>query len=892
MWKYDVSVIIPVYNREQYIEESVQSILNQTYDVTKIQIILINDGSTDNSQEICENLQIQHNNVVCINQQNAGVSEARNTGIRKAEGKYILFLDSDDVLESHSLQYLIDFFDEHYEEIDLVTYPMTIYENEKAKPKDHYRYKFYKNGTGVYDLVENPYLGQSTINVMIKNLGEQNIFFDKKMDYSEDEAFDTSVLMRKKKIGFCQEATYIYRKNVGSVTKNKSNPYYTFESITQYNENLIANFKEENGKIPRYIQAIILNNLRWRIRSDEIFPYHYEKEEFDKAINRIRNILSYVENGTILNMPSMSIYHKFYIFKLKNMKLQPYFGDHIYTIMSENEVLYSNESIEIAFMRFKIEKSQTIRILACIKAPLCEFERPRIFLKYRTNQNAMKEEELQVETSAQSHYQSDIKTNSFYKFECQFNIEEIQEFGFYALVNDGNTKLKPEYRFSERVVFNEALKRYVVLTQNKQYYVRYKPANNIFIIQKATKKDIKNIKLENERRYNVINPKVNVYRWMEAAIKVKKPIWLYYDAANLYDNGYYQFLHDIKIDDGIDRYYVYDGESSQIKEKFKGINEKHLMKFGSLKHKMYFLKADKIITSDVALSIYCPFKRSVKWYRDIIHYELIYLQHGVLYANLLRLYGKEFTEIDKIVISSEFEKKNFIENYKYNESDLIMSGMPRFDINGETKPEKREQKKIIYAPSWRKYLVSELINRKRQPNCTEMKKSNFYKKNVQLLTSDNLKEVLKKNNVILEFKLHPNFSCYKEVFNEFMSENIVLSDSEVSPNLYDMLITDFSSFQFDFIKYNIPIVYFVPDSKEFQAGLHTYRKLDLPLEEAFGDVVYTPEELVEKIEYYINHQFEVEEKYKNKMENFFFKTKNCREKIYKELVKGEEKNEE
>ena len=122
--------------------------------------------------------------------------------VKKAEGKYILFLDSDDKIEKHSMQRLVEFFDSHYEEIDLVTYPMKIYANEKAKPTQHYRYQFYKEGTGVYDLVENPYLGQSTINTMIKNLGEQNVLFDKEMTYSEDEAFNTQVLMRKKKIGF------------------------------------------------------------------------------------------------------------------------------------------------------------------------------------------------------------------------------------------------------------------------------------------------------------------------------------------------------------------------------------------------------------------------------------------------------------------------------------------------------------------------------------------------------------------------------------------------------------------------------------------------------------------------------------------------------------------
>ena len=370
-----------------------------------------------------------------------------------------------------------------------------------------------------------------------------------------------------------------------------------------------------------------------------------------------------------------------------------------------------------------------------------------------------------------------------------------------------------------------------------------------------------------------------MYRWLAKKVH-KKNIWLYYDSANVYDNGYYQFLHDLEKKDGINRYYIYDKMNEKLKEKFTPKQRRHLLKYGSLKHRLYFLNSDKIISSDISLSVYCPFRKSIKWYRDIINYELIYLQHGILYANLLQMYGKEFNEIDKIVISSEFEKKNLVENYKYNEEDLICAGMPRFDIDNSNKFEKSEERKIIYAPSWRKYLVGELLKRNRKANLTEMEKSDFYKKNVEVLTSERLKKLLKQYNVKFEFKLHPNFNCYKKMFEEKCSENICMGNAEISPSNYRMLITDYSSFQFDFIKHQIPIVYFVPDLKEFNAGLHTYRKLDLPLEKAFGDVVYTSEELIDKIEYYLKNNFEVEEKYKKRMKNFFFRTENCREKIY------------
>ena len=169
MKEYMVSVIVPVYNSEKYIEECVQSVEKQTYDINKIQIVLINDGSKDNSLNVCKELAKQNTNITIIDQKNSGVSVARNEGMKKAEGKYILFLDSDDMLEKHSIERLVKFFEKNYNKVDLVTYPMEIYTNEKARATSHYRYEFYTEGTGVYDLEESPYLGQSTINVMIKN---------------------------------------------------------------------------------------------------------------------------------------------------------------------------------------------------------------------------------------------------------------------------------------------------------------------------------------------------------------------------------------------------------------------------------------------------------------------------------------------------------------------------------------------------------------------------------------------------------------------------------------------------------------------------------------------------------------------------------------------------
>ena len=102
-----ISVIVPVYNVEEYLEECLESIQQQTY--TDIEVILVNDGSTDDSKEICERYCAKDNRFKLINQENHGLSEARNVGVRASMGEYIFFVDSDDVININVLEVLLPY---------------------------------------------------------------------------------------------------------------------------------------------------------------------------------------------------------------------------------------------------------------------------------------------------------------------------------------------------------------------------------------------------------------------------------------------------------------------------------------------------------------------------------------------------------------------------------------------------------------------------------------------------------------------------------------------------------------------------------------------------------------------------------------------------------------
>lgn len=120
-----ISVIVPVYNVEKYLEECLDSIQNQTY--SDIEVILVNDGSLDNSKDICEKYCKEDNRFKLINQANQGQSVARNHGVTASTGEFIAFVDSDDIIRQDYLEVLIRYMSE---EVDIVESQFTVHKKE------------------------------------------------------------------------------------------------------------------------------------------------------------------------------------------------------------------------------------------------------------------------------------------------------------------------------------------------------------------------------------------------------------------------------------------------------------------------------------------------------------------------------------------------------------------------------------------------------------------------------------------------------------------------------------------------------------------------------------------------------------------------------------------
>ena len=267
MKKTTISIIIPSYNAEKYIEQCIQSIEEQTY--KDFEIIVVNDGSKDNTKAICENLQKKYKNIIIINQENSGVSASRNIGMINAKGDYIMFVDSDDFLEKNMLEIMlknnqnfdliITNYKKYYDENNIV-------DNTLIEEKGYNKKEFLESFWNLYNvnLINSP-----CFRLYKKDIIKQNsIKFNLNYELGEDLIFNLEYLNKCEKIYITKECLYNYRYTIDSLT-------------TKYRENYL----EIQFELIEYIKKFLIENNMYDKKN---------KEELDKKICEI--IISSIQN--------------------------------------------------------------------------------------------------------------------------------------------------------------------------------------------------------------------------------------------------------------------------------------------------------------------------------------------------------------------------------------------------------------------------------------------------------------------------------------------------------------------------------------------------------------------------------------------------------------------
>ncbi|WP_051556447.1 glycosyltransferase family 2 protein [Alkalihalobacterium bogoriense] len=300
-----VSIIVPAYNVEKYIEKCLSSILEQTY--TNIEVIVVDDGSTDKTGQLIDNVSQQDNRVRIIHKENAGVSAARNSGIEISTGEYLVFVDGDDYIAPDYVEYMLSLIENTGSEFCLSKRCYTK-SGEKQTESEYIEKLQPEDATA---LLLSPDVIVGCWNKIFKRslIVNNNIWFSTVLFYGEGLTFITTVSQISNSVGVGNRKVYYYRRNneASATTKFDINKLYNGEkALKNIKKQLIVNSPKVNTMLNLHLCLFSLGALV-KIKSN-----HLEKEylnDYKRWKSYIRhNSIKFAFNGEI------SIYRKLLLF--------------------------------------------------------------------------------------------------------------------------------------------------------------------------------------------------------------------------------------------------------------------------------------------------------------------------------------------------------------------------------------------------------------------------------------------------------------------------------------------------------------------------------------------------------------------------------------------------
>ncbi len=285
-----VSIIIPIFNVKKYLKECINSVLNQTY--RNMEILLIDDGSTDGTSEICDSY-AENENVKVFHLKNGGVSKARNFGINKANGFYLMFIDSDDYIENNMVEKMVNSFENNDVEMVACGYDF-VYKDKKIKPDFPNNVLFTSEEAKREIFLSNSIQGFSVNKLYIsKIIKENNILFDENIKICEDMLFVFEYLSNIKNIYSFSDTLYHYRMRKSSASNFKNDYDLSVFDVITFIDLKDKNFINDIYDFYSYIYFKYYHLLRKTNKIKEVKKINFFEFIFNKNISCKTKILSF-----------------------------------------------------------------------------------------------------------------------------------------------------------------------------------------------------------------------------------------------------------------------------------------------------------------------------------------------------------------------------------------------------------------------------------------------------------------------------------------------------------------------------------------------------------------------------------------------------------------------
>ncbi|MFR7590274.1 MAG: CDP-glycerol glycerophosphotransferase family protein [Longibaculum sp.] len=863
MKDYMISIIIDCENSSnENIYKTIKSIEENTKSQNNVEIILMNSSN---------NVSFIEGDSHIITITGDGIIETLNKAKVLAHGKYVQFLSAGDVFYKQSL-------DKIYKYI--------------SKEKYDFLHCSLLNNHNQYQ-IEKTYIEDREIeydSTLFNNLPTKLKGCFIKKELISHVQFLNSAGPLLEMTFFCD---FLKEKNVKCLRLSSCIvAYFNDEQFYQTNQQIFDFhlFKRKLTVIEQYYVLMELKKLLDK-KSIKERENQFNETEKDNFIKDMQELLESISDKTIINTSALILQHKHYFLSLKHGK------DYINEIKIKDVQLNKKT---VPYITFRDENLYSVTGVGNFKINILESKNNILTLDGIDVFSFLGDSYKIIAVDNNNHiYEPEVYKwplldkkgfigETIYRgrrFKFQIILNDVKKINFY-LINNKNEKFQLIPSFG---VYSKLVKRLKMSYYAKDSYIFKYRGKGISISQNRIKTHIKSevkflLQLVKNKKFMII--------WLRLAYFVfnffkKKPIWLIRDnEKRAKDSGAEMFKFYSQWDKKTlaNAYFILDKKCSDYSTMKK---YGKIIQPDSFRYKLYHLLADKLIDTRGGIDCRYIFKEDSDFVKDLCHWDYIWLIHGIMtrnestWTNKYVLNAKLFATCNVREYQSVLDEMN---GYGYDETEVALTGLPRHDALNANK-----KKKILFLPTWRKHLAGDLIpGTSDRSYVDDFKTNDYYHFYNSLINDERLLKVMREKGYTGDFYLHPSFM---KQCNDFVENDVIKVGKEpANTNLLigecSLLLTDYSSAQFEGAYLDTPVIYTQYDADTFSDN-HTGNEGYFVYEnDGFGPVCYNLDETVNAIIQYLENDCVNVEPYKTRAKDFFnHHDKKNSQRVFEQILK-------
>jgi CDP-glycerol glycerophosphotransferase (TagB/SpsB family) len=860
------SIIMPVYNSETTVREAVESVMEQSLGYKdKIQLIIVDQGSTDSSIQICrEYCEKYPENTVLTTVNTRELSGARNKGILYAEGDYIGFLDPEDKWETGALMCADSFFSDNPDVMFAACRQMSLTDaGGKSHPLDH---TFKRTRTA--NIRKNQSLvTYSVYGTLFRADAFESEKFDEKAGSEGDALFVNSLLLDAEKYGLIREAVYMYRssdKERAFPCISPDGPEYP-EAVERLFGDLAGKSVSKYGETIPYIKELIMTELQRLIKES---PQSMSSGETKEYADKLRKMLQQIDDKYILKQRQMTTASKSYAFRLKYGSGRDADREH--------------------------RLAEKLRL----RATILSAEDGYLVIQGRADERYISDGYgVEAHDSEGNIWKAEYRPYTLFDFhgaDRDIILKGYEHILRLPLQSGKNYRffLTDDKGWSKRIDLQTG--RYSRLTEFEGTFfasgdhIVKRIGDSVRIYDYSLRTYLVSMHRYNRMLREKAGASDEVISVRRAAVRYrlthKKPLWILSDRTHLARDNAAALFEYLMAGDARSKYDIRFllEESSADLEKIRKTGR--VIRFGSKEHRVLQAAASMIVSSHADVWVTNPYGKDLRYYRDLLDFKYAFIQHGIIMNDLSRWLSKYNKNIRLFVTSTRPEKDSIINgSYGYDDSVVKMTGLARYDSRKDSR-----ERLIVIAPTWRKNISGETGDDSHRAYREDFASSAYCKFFNGLINDERLLDAMRKKNYKGLFCVHPAFDAQAGDFrgNDIISVQYNGNDYADMINRGAALITDYSSLAFDFAFLNKPVIYaqfdadVFYDSQFYDAGYYSYE------DDGFGPVCYDHASTVENMISLIENDCSQPAEYANRVaDTFEFTDRSSCKRIYSELEK-------